>query len=322
MKTHRLTIAGIFFLTCLSISSLAQNNAAKEYFNLGGGITFPMGPYVLGNYAAPGGYALPGSNLNLSFGITPVHFPIGFTLTAGFYSNKYDLDSYLNNHQTPYVSPDFGSKDADVSKLFYKGSYELAGIYKEFSVTNKLAFDVRLLCGDMGVATPNINFYSAQQGNESTWNISANHAHTLSYSLGATMRVEPCSNINISFNIDYMYSDFHEYTVNVLYNSYGSGTNTSSSTGTRASGGPGLIGNHSAGTSAGGYSTLRLGGPQQYSTTVLNLANNGYSIKPTDTTPPQKGVVSAGYQGPQHYSSSSNFIISLLSVGIGVGINL
>jgi hypothetical protein len=177
------------------------------YFAINFGLAQPIGMFASAKSISYGGYAMPGSVVNLSIGLTPEHSDFGVALLFGNYTNPFNENKYaLNVSQsdqarsyTPTVYDD------------YIMSNIMAGLLYTIPV-DKISLDFRALGGILLCNFPEVEYtayqYNAILGAPSyyNWDIASSTSTALAGDLGLGVRYN-FRNMAVMLNTDYLYSN-------------------------------------------------------------------------------------------------------------------
>ena len=177
------------------------------YFTLNLGLVQPVGMYSSTKSTSYGGYAMPGSVVSISAGLTPEHSNFGVAFLLGNYVNPFNANQYAANIGQSDQAPSYAATARDD----YVISNVMAGFYYTVPV-KKISFDFRLLGGAVFCGLPEVAYtayqYDAVLGTSSyyNWDTEPSLSTALAYDAGAGIRYN-FGNMAVMLNADYMYSN-------------------------------------------------------------------------------------------------------------------
>jgi hypothetical protein len=177
------------------------------YFTINTGISQPVGRFASTKSTAYGGYAMPGSVINISAGLTPEHSNLGVALIFGNYANPFNGSKYANNVGLSDEAHTYTPTVQDE----YINSVAMAGLLYTIPI-HKISFDFRLLGGIAFYSFPEVGYaayqYNAVTGGTDyyTWDIATSNSAALAGDFGAGISYNYRS-VAVMLNADYLYSD-------------------------------------------------------------------------------------------------------------------
>jgi hypothetical protein len=182
------------------------------YFTLNLGLAQPIGMFASTKNASYGGYAMPGSVVNISTGLTTEHSDFGVALLFGNYTNPFNENKYGSNISQSDQARSYTPTVYDA----YISSNLMAGLLYTIPI-NKFSVDFRALGGVLLCSFPEVGYtayqYDAILGTTSyyNWNIAASTSAALAGDLGVGVRYN-FGNMAVMLNTDYLYSNPPYYT--------------------------------------------------------------------------------------------------------------
>jgi hypothetical protein len=192
------------------------------YFELGIGAAQPLSSFAREVGSGYGGYALPGTNVNLSFGIPIAHSNFGIALMYNYAWNPHDINTYVDNIQMADQSNRYMPLGQDV----YRESFILGGLFATIPV-QRVSFDFRLMGGLAICGLPEVDYgadatsLTASQNFE--WDTYNSTSTAFATDMGVNIRFR-IHRTSIMAGIDYLYADPMVSTTQQYTNQYGSST--------------------------------------------------------------------------------------------------
>lgn len=234
MKTTRIIAALLFFTGIVNLAT-AQYEASPPppadegtpptgYFEVGFGAAQPIGRFSSEGGTGYGGYALPGTNFNLSFGLPIMHSNFGVAIMYNYAWNAFDIDNYVSNIQIS----DQNNSYAPLGQDFYTENFILAGLFATIPI-QRLSFDFRLMGGVAICGLPEIDY--GEEANSVTatqnfeWDTYSSTSTAFATDMGFNLRYR-IYRTSIMAGIDYLYSDPMVRTTQYYTDQYGNSTYT------------------------------------------------------------------------------------------------
>lgn len=183
----------------------SEGTKPSGYFELGIGAAQPINSFANESGSGYGGYALPGTNFNLSFGIPLAHSNFGVALMYNYAWNPYDINTYVDNVQIGDQSNTYVPLRQDG----YSESFILGGLFATIPV-QRLSFDFRLMGGLAICGLPEVDYgeyansVTATQNFE--WDTYPSTSTSFASDLGMNIRFR-IFRTSIMAGIDYLYAD-------------------------------------------------------------------------------------------------------------------
>ena len=205
MKTKKV-ISAMLLIGAVGFAN-AQSDPGTDgmptgYFEIGFGLAQPMGSYANASGSGYGGYALPGSSFNLSFGFPIAHSNFGIALMYNYAYNVYDINSYVNNVQVTDQNNSYVALQNDG----YSESFILGGLYATIPI-QRLSFDFRLMGGVAVCGLPESDYgayaTSPVASNNFEWDTYSSTSSAFAFDLGGGIRYR-FWRTSIMAGIDYM----------------------------------------------------------------------------------------------------------------------
>jgi hypothetical protein len=233
MKTTKVITALLFLLGAIQFVS-AQDVAPPPpppenpgsmptgYFELGIGAGQPLNSFAWNNGTGYGGYALPGGNLNVSFGIPIAHSNFGVAFMYNYAWNLYDVNTYVNNVQISDQSNTYTPLVQDE----YRESFILGGLFATIPL-QRISFDFRLMGGLAVCALPELDYEAdatsptASQNFE--WDTYGSTSTSFASDMGASIRFR-IFRTSLMVGIDYLNTDPMVNTTQRYTDQYGAST--------------------------------------------------------------------------------------------------
>jgi len=214
MKTTKAISALLVYMGLVNFT-IAQDGPAPTptyegtppsgYFELGIGAAEPINAFAKEAGSSYGGYALPGANLNLSFGIPIAHSNFGIALMYNYAWNFQDINTYVDNIQMTDQNNTYMPLGQDA----YRESFILGGLFATIPV-QRVSFDFRLMGGLAICRLPEVDYgadatsVTATQNFE--WDTYSSVATSFASDLGMNIRFR-IFRTSIMAGIDYLYAD-------------------------------------------------------------------------------------------------------------------
>jgi len=232
MRTTK-AISALLILIGVTNSTIAQDVApppASEgvppsgYFEIGIGAAEPLNNFARATGSGYGGYALPGTNVNLSMGIPIAESNFGVAVMYNYAWNFHDINTYVDNVQMSDQSNTYFPNGQDS----YRESFILAGLFATIPV-DRVSFDFRLMGGLAICGLPEVDYgadatsVTASQNFE--WDTYSSTATSFASDLGMNIRFR-IHRTSIMAGIDYLYADPMVNTTQQYTDQYGNSTYT------------------------------------------------------------------------------------------------
>jgi hypothetical protein len=200
------------------------NRPPTGYFEIGIGITQPMNSFANATGAGYGGYAMPGNNLNLAFGIPIQHSNFGVAMMYNYTWNRYDIDSYVSNVQYSDQSNTY----TPLQHSWYQESFILGGLFVTIPV-QRLSFDFRFMGGVAICGLPEVDYgadaTSVAASQDPEWDTYSSSSSSFASDIGGGLRFK-INHTVIMANVDYMNADPMISTTQRATDQYGNSTYT------------------------------------------------------------------------------------------------
>lgn len=191
----------VLSLQTISYSIKAQYDKRLGFIGISAGGSIPVNDFASSNiHNSAAGMALPGLNLNISFGHTLGEY---WGIGALFFRNAHNIDSQAISDGLKAEAP-AGTKIAlspDPDPWIAIGG--MTGIFVSVPARN-FSLDFRLLIGVISVTSPQV-YYSVSNGGGSSSSLQeSSDAYAFSYNIGVGGRYRVSNDIALMANIDYM----------------------------------------------------------------------------------------------------------------------
>ena len=202
--------------------SVNEGVPPSGYFEVGIGAAQPLNSFARESGSSYGGYALPGTNLNLSFGIPIAHSNFGVALMYNYAWNPYDIDTYVDNVQMTDQSNTYMPYGRDA----YRESFILGGLFATIPV-QRVSFDFRLMGGLAICGLPEVDYgedatsVAATQNFE--WDTYGSTSTAFATDMGVNIRFR-LYRTSIMAGIDYLYANPMVSTTQQYTDQYGNST--------------------------------------------------------------------------------------------------
>ena len=215
MKTSKLILTGLLITAIKFATAQYSENPPPSsndgtiqptgYFEISIGLGQPMSNFSSANGTGYGGYALPGYNVGLSYGVPIAHSNFGVAVMYNYSWNNYDIDTYVSNVQ--YSDQNNGY--TPISDESYRESFILAGLFATIPL-QRLSFDFRVLGGVAICALPEVDYQEDATSIAASQNFEWDTYHSTSSSfasdIGAGLRFR-IRRTAIMAGIDYLSAD-------------------------------------------------------------------------------------------------------------------
>ncbi|HWY98886.1 MAG TPA: hypothetical protein VNY36_07375 [Bacteroidia bacterium] len=182
-----------------------EGTPPSGYFEIGIGAAEPINSFAREVGPSYGGYALPGANLNISFGIPIAHSNFGVALMYNYAWNFHDINSYVDNIQVTDQSNTYMPLGQDV----YRESFILGGLFVTIPL-QRVSFDFRLMGGLAICALPEVDYgadaTSPTASQNFEWDTYNSTSTSFASDLGMNIRFR-IYRTSIMADIDYLYAD-------------------------------------------------------------------------------------------------------------------
>lgn len=192
------------------------------YFEIGIGAAQPINSFAREGGSSYGGYALPGVNFNLSFGIPIARSNFGVALMYNYARNFQDINTYVDNVQMTDQANTYMPLYQDA----YRESFILGGLFATIPV-ERVSFDFRLMGGLAICSLPEVDYgedatsLTATQNFE--WDTYGSTSTSFATDLGMNIRFR-IHRTSIMAGVDYLYTNPMVSTTQQYTDQYGNST--------------------------------------------------------------------------------------------------
>jgi hypothetical protein len=203
-------------------ASVNEGVPPSGYFEVGIGAAQPVNSFAREAGAAYGGYASPGTNLNLSFGIPIAHSNFGIALMYNYALNPYDINTYVDNVQMT----DQNNTYTPVAQDAYRESFILGGLFATIPI-QRVSLDFRLMGGLAICGLPEVDYtedatsVTASQNFE--WDTYSSTSTSFATDMGVNIRFR-INRTSIMAGVDYLHADPMVSTTQQYTDQYGNST--------------------------------------------------------------------------------------------------
>jgi hypothetical protein len=230
MRTTKAISALLIFIGITNFT-IAQDASAdysgappSGYFELGIGAAQPFNSFSRESGAGYGGYALPGTNLNISMGVPIGGSNFGIALMYNYAWNFHDINTYVDNIQMSDQSNTYFPNGQDS----YRESFILGGLFATIPV-DRVSFDFRLMGGLAICGLPEVDYganaTSPTASQDFEWDTYNSTATSFATDMGVNIRFR-IHRTSIMAGVDYLYADPMVNTTLQYTDQYGSSTYT------------------------------------------------------------------------------------------------
>ncbi|HXP51191.1 MAG TPA: hypothetical protein VN922_14630 [Bacteroidia bacterium] len=187
--------------------AVTKPGAPTGYFALNFGAAMPISRYASTMPAYYGGYAMPGTALNLSGGFLFDNSNLGLAVMAGSSDNPFNENMYVSNINSAEQANGYSATIQD----YYDASSILVGVFYTIPV-HRISFDLQALTGVMLNRFPEVSYaayrYDPTLGTTTayTWDIAPSTGSALAYDLGGGIRYN-FGDMSVRADVNYLYGD-------------------------------------------------------------------------------------------------------------------
>ncbi len=190
MKTKKVLLAGLL-VNIMNVAGAQDksdlNSPPTGYFELGVGLTQPMGHFANEMGTSYGTYALPGNDFSLSFGVPIDHSYFGVAFMYSYYYNAYDINTYVDNIQVSDQTNSYYPLRRDG----YSENMIMGGLYVTIPA-KRLSLDFRVLGGVALCALPEVDYgaeaTSLTATNDFEWDTYHSNSSAFAFDVGGGLR--------------------------------------------------------------------------------------------------------------------------------------
>jgi len=199
-----------------------EGTPPSGYFEIGIGAAQPINGFARESGPGYGGYALPGGNLNVSFGIPVERSNFGVALMYNYAWNFHDINTYVDNVQVTDQSNTYMALGQDI----YRENFILGGLFATIPL-QRVSFDFRLMGGLAICDLPEIDYgedaTSPTASQNFEWDTYSSTSTSFASDLGMNIRFR-IHRTSIMAGVDYLYADPMVSTTQRYTDQYGNST--------------------------------------------------------------------------------------------------
>jgi hypothetical protein len=174
------------------------------YFEIGFGLAQPTGKFMSNSSSGYGGYALPGSNFELSLGVPVNHSNLGVAFMFGSCDNSFDINTYVSNVSMSDQSKSYTPLIQDD----YNENFIMAGLFATIPLY-RLSIDFRLMGGIAFCYLPEVDYGASEYDplvagyDNYEWDTYSSRSTSFAYGFGADLRYR-IRRFSVMFGVNYI----------------------------------------------------------------------------------------------------------------------